>query len=221
MCCYCAPCSECGSACVLYPSAAACASTPPLRPLRPLRPRRWYGQAGTPRLSVTGVHNPSEKTYTLRFSQVRDEARPVALGAAQLRAMWAPAPPASPPARPLSRCLGTRCPAATDHSAVAGPAGEAGAADPGPHGPAGTRRQGGPTQAARVGAGAGAAAALPPAAAQPCALRCACCTLRRPPARLPLPLPAHALPLPSLPQRRRAGHGDGAARDAGAAGVCV
>lgn len=32
---------------------------------------RWYSQAGTPRLTVTPTYNAADKTYTLRFKQVR------------------------------------------------------------------------------------------------------------------------------------------------------
>ena len=35
-----------------------------------LRLLRWYSQAGTPELTVSTQHNPSDKTYTIRTKQV-------------------------------------------------------------------------------------------------------------------------------------------------------
>ena len=31
---------------------------------------RWYSQAGTPELTITTAHNPSEKTFTITAKQV-------------------------------------------------------------------------------------------------------------------------------------------------------
>lgn len=35
-----------------------------------LAPRRWYSQAGTPRVTALTAYNPSDKTFTLKLSQV-------------------------------------------------------------------------------------------------------------------------------------------------------
>ena len=69
------------------PAGASIQCTPQTPATLFLHPRRWYSQAGTPRLTAVGTHNPSDRTYTLRLSQVWRACRVLAWATARLLAV--------------------------------------------------------------------------------------------------------------------------------------